>query len=189
MKTTLSTAVSALALLLLAGCGGTADQANQAPTPGSTQPGSATTAGGSAAPTGSAAPQTGPAPTKAAVPQVGVAPDGKVTVPAGFRELPATQVDAKALPDTYKERRVWASQDGKQLQLIGLANDSCAGVDAQLAEQTDSALTVVLTPMTSPQGGTEGGKMCATVVTPRPVEVPLDQPVGDRKVVVTAANQ
>ncbi|GAA2967809.1 hypothetical protein [Actinokineospora diospyrosa] len=180
MKTTLSTAVAALALLVLAGCGGAADQADQAPAPGTTQP-------ASAAPTteGSQPPQTGPAPTKPQVPQVTIAPDGKVSVPAGFKELPAKQVNAKALPESYKERRVWASEDGKSLQLVGIASDSCAGVDAQVLEATEAVVKVSLAPMTSPQGGTEG-KMCATVITPRPVEVPLEQPVGDRTVEVVA---
>ncbi|WP_018684713.1 hypothetical protein [Actinokineospora enzanensis] len=179
MKTTLSTAVAALALFALAGCSGSADPA---PTPGGTSPGAAATTGAPAA-----GQPTGPVPTKAPAPQLSVQPDGKITAPEGFHELPAAQVDAKALPDSYQERRVWASADGKSLQLIAIARDACAGIDASVAQATDAMVTVVLAPQTSPQGGPEGGKVCATVLTPRAVEIPLDQPVGDRKVVVTEA--
>ncbi|GAA3038042.1 hypothetical protein [Actinokineospora globicatena] len=182
MKTILSTAVAVLAALALAGCGGAADQADQSPSSGATPPSSAAPIEGAP---NSQPPQTGPAPTKPPAPQVTINPDGKVTVPAGYRELPAKQVDAKALPESYKERRVWSSEDGKALQLVGIASDACAGVDAQVVEFTEAVVKVSLTPMTSPQGGTEG-KMCAMVVTPRPVEVPLEQPVGDRTVVVVA---
>ncbi|RLK61581.1 hypothetical protein [Actinokineospora cianjurensis] len=186
MKTILSTAVAALAALALAGCGGAADTADQAPSSGATPPSSAAPTEGGAP--NSQPPQTGPAPTKPPAPQVTVAPDGKVTVPAGYREVPAKQVDAKALPESYKERRVWTSEDGKALQLVGIASDSCAGVDAQVVESTEAVVKVSLSAMTSPQGGGEGGKMCAMVVTPRPVEVPLEQPLGTRTVIVVAGN-
>ncbi|GLZ38701.1 hypothetical protein [Actinokineospora sp. NBRC 105648] len=185
MKTTLSTAVAALALLALAGCGGTSDQAS----PGTTTPAAssaATVPSDSAAPSDPSAPpqSPGPAPTKSRAPEVTVKPGGEVVVPAGFKELPAKQVDVKALPEAYKERRVWASADGKSLQLVAVARDACAGVDAQVVESTDSTVKVSLTPMTSPQGGAEGGKVCAMVLTPRAVEVPLEKAVANRTVVV-----
>ncbi|PPK62190.1 hypothetical protein V5P93_005999 [Actinokineospora auranticolor] len=181
MKTILSTAVTALALLGLAGC--SADPAAPSPAPGTQPAGSAAPAptGGSAAP----APAPGTAPTKSQAPHVAVQPDGKVDVPAGYKELPAAQVDVKALPDTYKERRVWSSADGKSLQLVAVARDACAGIDAQVSQATDTSVTVSLSPMTSPQGGPEGGKVCATVLTPRAVELALEQPIGTRTVVVT----
>ncbi|SDH76773.1 hypothetical protein SAMN05192558_10348 [Actinokineospora alba] len=172
MKTSLFTAGAALALLALTACGQQPEQAGAAPssTPASTTAQPTTTP--SATPGTSVPPTTAPtgAPTGTAVP-----PD--------FKELPPGQVESKSLPEEYTERRVWASPDGKTLQLIGLARDSCGGVEGEVLEFSASTVRIGLRPMAQPQGGPES-QACAMVITPRPVVVPLREALGNRTVVV-----
>ncbi|MGQ0838726.1 hypothetical protein [Actinokineospora sp.] len=172
MRISLLTAGAVLALLVLTACGQRADQVGVGAAPETTTV---------VISTSSAPPPevSGPVP---APPQVSVDPTG-VAVPPGLRELPPTQVDAKGLPATYTDRRVWVSADGTVLELIAVAMDSCAGVEGRVVEATASAVRVALSPMAQTQGGPEG-QICATVLTPRPISVPLGEPLGKRTVVI-----
>jgi multidrug efflux pump subunit AcrA (membrane-fusion protein) len=154
-------------VLVLGACGQRADQAG----PGGHEPGqpSRTEAG------------TPPASSSIAEPPVTVEPSGTV-VPVGVRLLPKGQVDASALPDYYTERNVWAFDGDRSLQMFAMARDACAGVQATISEQSADAVKVVLASMDAPQGGPPDGQMCAQVLTPKPVTVRLDAPVGNRKV-------
>ncbi|MBC6447645.1 hypothetical protein [Actinokineospora xionganensis] len=172
MKTSLFTAGAALALLALTACGQQPEQAGAGP---SSTPASTTT---QPTTTPSATPGTSVPPT---APPTG-APTG-TAVPPDFKELPPGQVESKSLPEVYTERRVWASPDGKTLQLVGMARDSCGGVEGEVLEFSASTVRIGLRPMAQPQGGPEG-QACAMVVTPRPVLVPLREALGNRTVVV-----
>lgn len=168
MKTSLFTAGAALALLALTACGQQPEQAG---------------AGSSSTPANTTAQ---PTTTPSATPGTSVPPTGAPTgtaVPPNFKELPPAQVDSKSLPEEYTERRVWASPDGKTLQLIGLARDSCGGVEGEVLEFSASTVRIGLRPMAQPQGGPEN-QACAMVITPRPVVVPLREALGNRTVVV-----
>ncbi|MGX7826806.1 hypothetical protein ACTG9Q_17100 [Actinokineospora sp. 24-640] len=117
-------------------------------------------------------------------PSVSLGPSG-VVVPSGYTELPAGQVDAKALPaDVYTDRRVWAAPDGRSLQLFAVAPDPCTEVRATVESAGADVVTLALSPVPHPLGGPEG-QVCATVVTPKPVSVRLADVLGDRKVVLT----
>lgn len=104
-------------------------------------------------------------------------------LPADFQPLPPSQVEAKALSEDYTDRRVWSSPDGKTLRLIGVARDACAGVEAEVLEASATTIRIALRPMAQPQGGPEG-QMCAMVLTPKTVVVPLREALGKRTVVV-----
>lgn len=172
MKTSLFTAGAALALLALTACGQQPEQAGAGPS-------------GSTPPSTTAQPTTTPSATSPSVvppiPPTG-APTG-TAVPPDFKELPPGQVESKSLPEVYTERRVWASPDGKTLQLVGMARDSCGGVEGEVLEFSATTVRIGLRPMALPQGGPEG-QACAMVVTPRPVLVALREALGNRTVVV-----
>lgn len=172
MKTSLFTAGAALALLALTACGQQPEQAGAGPssTPASTTAQPTTTP--------SAIPPTSVPPT---APPTGV-PSG-TAVPPEFKELPPGQVESKSLPEIYTERRVWASPDGKTLQLVGMARDTCGGVEGEVLEFSATTVRIGLRPMALPQGGPEG-QVCAMVITPKPVLVALREPLGSRTVVV-----
>ncbi|MDQ3402912.1 MAG: hypothetical protein M3548_05900 [Actinomycetota bacterium] len=184
MKTSLFTAGAVLALLALTACGQSTDQAES---PVSTQPTTTVvpTTTESAPPT-TASPSVVPAPptgepTTPSGPQVTIAPSG-VVVPPGYQEVPVTQVDAKALPDGYSERRVWVSGDGKTVQAFAIAPDSCTMVEGHVTGSDDGMVKIALNAMAQRQGGPE--QVCATVITPRPVTVTLKQPLEARTVVL-----
>ena len=166
-------------LLVLGACGQLTDQAG----PGGQSSGqpSQTEVGPSQTEVGSSPPA-----SSSAEPPVTVGPSG-TDVPAGVRLLPTSQVDASALPDYYTERNVWAFDDDRSLQMVAMANDACAGVQATVSEQSANAVKVVLASMDAPQGGPPDGQMCAQVLTPKPVTVRLDAPVGNRKVYLSQA--
>ena len=152
-----------LLLIALAGCG----QANQAVPAGQPPPTTPTTDPGSTGPSI-------PPPTSGQ-------PQGAAPVP-----VPDNRLDTSALPEYYKDRKVWTLNGGRTLQLSAMARDACTGVTARVIEQNQTEVRVAISPMDVPQGGSpDGPGMCAQVVTPRIVTVDLKVPLGDRKVVVT----
>ena len=166
MRVTIGTGVL---LLALAACGQVADQSTGA------QPGSTT----------GPAVSTPPSPTSTSLPPLTAAPPPGSATPPGATLLPKDQVDTGALPSHYTERRVWAFDGGRSLQLFAMARTGCSGVTARVADQGPDAVHIVISPMNIPQGGpADGGGMCTQVITPRPVTVTLDAPLGNRKVFV-----
>lgn len=170
----------ALALFTLTACAGRTEPTTElqvgAPAsttdPGTTEPAAPRTA--QPAPSDVAHP-TGPAP--------GLSPVAP-PAPEGFREVPVEQVDAKALPETYTDRRVWVSPDGTSLLLHAVAPDSCGRVAGRVEQETGSLVRVLLSPLAQPQGGPDG-PVCSTALTPIPVSVGLGAPLGGRTVVVS----
>jgi hypothetical protein len=107
-------------------------------------------------------------------------------LPQGAVLVPSDRLDTSALPEYYRERKVWVLNEGRTLQLSVMARDACTGVTAIVAEQNDKLVHVAVNPMDVPQGGSpDGPGMCAQVLTPKIVTVDLKAPLGDRKVVVT----
>jgi hypothetical protein len=124
-------------------------------------------------------PASGPAP-------VTIGPDGPV-VPEGVTEVPPSQVDASALP-TFGEygNKVWAYNSGFSLQFFASASSSCTGVQATVVDQSSDSVKIFVRPLDSPQGGRPDDGACAMVMTPKPVTVTLDQPLRERKIVLSA---
>lgn len=115
---------------------------------------------------GSSAPGVAPPPTP---------PNARV--PPGALAVPSTRVDATALPPTYP-RLVWTHGDGRTIGLYG-EQGGCDTVSAMVTEQTSSAVTVLLVdhrPRTD--------LPCPMYLRYVPLTVSLDQPLGDRTVVL-----
>jgi hypothetical protein len=124
-------------------------------------------------------PSGGPAP-------VTIGPDGPV-VPEGVTEVPPSQVDASALPALAEyDNKVWAYNSGFSLQFFASASSSCTGVQATVVDQSSGSVKILVRPMDSPQGGRPDDGACAMVMTPKPVTVTLDQPLRDRKILLSA---
>lgn len=117
---------------------------------------------------------------------VTIGPNGPV-VPSGVTELPASQIDASALPNYYEYgNRVWAFDSGFSLQFFASASTACTGVQARVVDQSQDTVKILVEPLDAPQGGRPDGGPCAMVMTPQAVTVTLDMPVRDRKVVLSA---
>jgi hypothetical protein len=120
-------------------------------------------------------------------PPVTIGPSGPV-VPDGVTEVPASQIDASAVV-TYSEygKRVWMFDGGFSLQLFGDATSSCGDVQAIVTDQAADSVTIDVRAVDQPQGGgPDDDKICASVMTPKPIVVTLDTPLQDRMVVLSA---
>jgi hypothetical protein len=192
MRALLTTATAALALGVLAGCG-------NATTPAASDQ-TTTTATTTTAPTTSEQPPTPsdvttPEPPVGGKPQnpsgggqppVTIGANGPV-VPKGVSEVPASQVDASALPNYFEfGNRVWQFEDGFSLQLFAAASSSCADAEAVVVDQSADTVKIIVRPLDQPQGGAPDDGVCTMVMTPKPVVVTLDQPLRDRKVLLSA---
>jgi len=102
-------------------------------------------------------------------------PDAPVAPPGG-EKIPAGQVDAAALPEGYP-RLVWTQEGGSVLGAYG-QEGGCTQVRADLVEQTAESVRIMfveLTPTTGP---------CTMDLRFPPLTVRLDEPLGDRMVVL-----
>jgi len=127
----------------------------------------------------------------------GVPPGGNPTAPPTDAVLlPASQVDTSGLPASYSDHNVYdiavySLNGGRSLRITASASDACTRLQARVADQTQDAVRVNISPMATPQGGppegTGGGGMCAQVLTPQTFTVDLKVPLGPRKVVLTEA--
>ncbi|HWM05169.1 MAG TPA: hypothetical protein VNP92_22750 [Actinophytocola sp.] len=115
-------------------------------------------------------------------PPVSQGPTGLV-VPDGVTQVPAAQVDSSAVP-VYSEHsgQVWMFDDGHSLQLFATATSSCTDAEAVVVDQSDAEVRIMLRPLPSPPGGLPDGGACGAVMTPKPVVVTLDAPLGDRMI-------
>lgn len=117
---------------------------------------------------------------------VSMAPTGPV-VPAGVKQVPSAQIDASAVPEYYEHRGlVWVYDDGYSLQMFATARSGCGGMEARIANESATEVRIAMGPMPQPQGGPPDGTACTEVMTPRPVTVALDAPLGDRKIYLEA---
>jgi hypothetical protein len=195
MRAFLTATSAVVALGLLAACGNPDDQAPAASDQGrqSSQTGQTATAPTKPAPEppSTAVEPTPPASGKPQDPSGGqapvtIGPNGPV-VPPGVTEVPASQVDASALPN-YVEygNRVWAFNGGFSLQFFASASTACAGLEARVVDQASDTVKILVQPMDMPQGGRPDDQPCAMVMTPQVVTVTLDTPLQDRTVVLSA---
>jgi hypothetical protein len=115
---------------------------------------------------------------------VTLSPQGELVVPAGVEQVPAAQVDASALPVYYEHHGdVWVFDDGYSLEMFAAASSGCTDAEAVVVDQSTDDIRITLRPLPSPPGGRpDSGGACTAVMTPRPVTVRLDQPLGDRMI-------
>jgi len=114
---------------------------------------------------------------------VTLSPQGEAVVPPGVEQVPAAQVDASALPTYYKlHGDVWVFDDGYSLEMFAAASSGCTDAEAVVVDQS-AEVRITLRPLDSQPGGRpDGGGACTAVMTPKPVTVRLDQPLGDRMI-------
>jgi hypothetical protein len=115
---------------------------------------------------------------------VTLSPQGEVVVPAGVEQVPAAQIDASALPVYYEHHGdVWVFDDGYSLEMFAAASSGCTDAEAVVVDQSADDIRITLRPLPSPPGGRpDSGGACTAVMTPKPVTVRLDQPLGDRMI-------
>ncbi|WP_245975553.1 hypothetical protein [Amycolatopsis palatopharyngis] len=118
-------------------------------------------------------------------PQPPNAPGEPVQVPDGAEQddlLPGKQIDGSALPEAYPQD-VATSADGRKL-LIVAQEGGCGQVSAELAEQSARQVVVNLVE-------TEPAEKVACTMDIRfeTVSVVLDEPLGERTVVLTYENR
>lgn len=172
LRTTLLTALTAALALSVGACGATTQTGSSSASPD-------TTATLPVEPTSSAPADPGTTPSA----PVTLGPSGAV-VPPGVDLVPAGQVDASALPEYVQPRDVYSFDGGRSLQVFGMAADPCAGIEADLVDQSADAVKIVLRPMMAPQGGTD---VCTQVITAKPATVALTEPLGQRTVYLAEA--
>jgi hypothetical protein len=154
----------ALAALALAGCTSTPTGA-----PGSSSTAGSTTTASSAPSTTLSSPTRVPEPP----PQSSAEP-----LPGGPTAVPAERVDGSTLSDLYK-KDVQVSADGRTLRVIGIAG-GCKRASAEVAAQAaDQVRITLVTTYYPPSGG-----VCTQELYDVPLNVTLDAPLGDRRIVL-----
>jgi len=191
MRALLITATAALAVGVLAGCGDASTQAASDQTTTTTTSEEPKTTPAVPVPSGAT---TTPPPSEAGKPQdpsggeppVTIGEDGPV-VPEEATEVPAAQVDAKALPTNVEYgNTVWQYNDGFSLQILTEAKDGCTSMEAMVVDQSPDAVKIVVRAMDEPQGGRPDDEICTMAIRPVSVTVTLDQPLRDRQVLLSA---
>lgn len=158
----------ALAALALAGC---TNSTPTSPYPGGTSPGGQSTATAPSSPsTTLSSPTDRPQPP----PQSSAEP-----LPGGPTPVPAERIDASTLSELYK-KDVQVSADGRTLRVIGLAG-GCKRASAEVAAQAADQVRITLVTTYYPPAG---GGLCTQELYDVPLNVTLDAPLGDRRVVL-----
>jgi hypothetical protein len=163
--------VAAAFALLAVACGQQEDVGFGGAPPATTAP--PTTAPPSTAPESAGANPIPPAPIDPMNPQP----------PPGAAPVPASKVDATALPEGYP-RVAWTTDGGKAVGAYGVASGGCVEVRGELAEQNPQRVVLRLVEHTTSDGP------CTMEIRYVPVAVSLAEPLGDRTVVLqrTATN-
>jgi hypothetical protein len=113
---------------------------------------------------------------------VSISPSG-VVVPHGVTKVAAAKVDVSALPAYFEHRgEVWVFDGGYSLAMFAMASSGCTDAQAVVTDQEDTAIRIMLRPLPRPLAGQPDGGACTAVMTPRPVAVRLDAPLGDRTI-------
>ncbi|WP_433270336.1 hypothetical protein ACQPZF_09470 [Actinosynnema sp. CS-041913] len=125
-------------------------------------------------------------------PTTTLSPTGRPTEPPpqssapplpGPTAVPSAQIDGSTLSDIYK-REAWLASDGRTVQVFSLAGGckrASAEITAQSADQVQIALVTTYYP---PTGGA-----CTEELYLVPVNVVLDAPLGQRRIVLEAREQ
>ncbi|WP_367130725.1 hypothetical protein [Saccharothrix sp. HUAS TT1] len=165
----------ALALLALAGC----STGDNAPLGSSSNPAVTSTTASSSAPTTLSSPGGSISETPLPVPPS--QPASAAPLEGGSTEVPTARVDAATLPDTY-EQKVLTSADGRTVQVVGLTG-GCKTASAEVTAQSGDQVLITLVTTYYPPAG---GGVCTQELREVPINVTLDAPLGDRRVVLEA---
>ncbi|HEY7595020.1 MAG TPA: hypothetical protein VH969_17845 [Actinophytocola sp.] len=115
---------------------------------------------------------------------ISLSPTGDVVVADGVTQVPAAQIDAGALPTYYEHHGdVWVYDDGYSLAMFAAASSGCSDAEAVVVDQSADGVKITMRPLDQQPGDRpDNGGACSAVMTPRPVAVKLDQPLGDRTI-------
>lgn len=102
--------------------------------------------------------------------------DGPVAPPEGT-PLPPERVDATALPEGYP-KLVWTLDDGAAVGMYGQGG-GCTEVSTAVRDADDTTVRVAIVETTTSSGP------CTMELSYPPQTVPLDEPLGERTVVLT----
>lgn len=97
--------------------------------------------------------------------------------PPGAQAVPASKVDASALPEGYP-KVAWTTGGGRAVGAYGMASGGCVEVDGELAEQNPQRVVLRLVERTTSPGP------CTMEIRYVPVSVELAEPLGERTVVL-----
>jgi hypothetical protein len=97
--------------------------------------------------------------------------------PPGAAPVPASKVDASALPEGYP-KIAWTTDGGRAVGAYGVASGGCVEVRGELAEQNPKRVLLRLVERTTSDGP------CTMEIRYVPVAVNLAEPLGDRTVVL-----
>ncbi|GLZ34126.1 hypothetical protein Lesp02_63130 [Lentzea sp. NBRC 105346] len=136
---------------------------------GSAQLGSGSSAGGSTPTLGTSTPAEPP----------GIAPG---EIPPDGKPVSLSKVDASALAPEYP-KTVWTQGDGKTVGVIG-QEGGCGKVSASVLAQDASSVKIELLETLPLEK-----KMCTMDIRFPPLTVALDQPLGDRTVVLSSRQE
>lgn len=93
-------------------------------------------------------------------------------------DVAAGQIDGSALPEDYPEE-VSTGDEGTTLVITAVESSGCVTASADIAGQSEREVTVTLVHTEE-----NGDVMCTQQITYPPVEVELDEQLGDRTVVL-----
>ncbi|HVK25961.1 MAG TPA: hypothetical protein VM677_31780 [Actinokineospora sp.] len=102
-----------------------------------------------------------------------------VTPPAEGTPVPPAKVDAGELPEGFP-RTVWTESTGATLGVVG-QEGGCGKASAEVAEQSAGRVVLILIETTS-----STAQMCTMDIRFPVLRVDLDQPLGERTVVLKA---
>ncbi|WP_447006469.1 hypothetical protein ACRAKI_08320 [Saccharothrix isguenensis] len=172
--------VVALAVLVLAGCSTTSTPSGTSPssTTASASDSSATSpaesTSGSTSGSTTLSPPSGETQPDQPPPRTSAAP-----LPGGPTEVQAERIDGSTLPDHY-EQKAWTSEDGRTVQVVGVAG-GCKTASAEVTAQSgDQVLITLVTTYYAPPEGS----LCTQELRDVPLNVTLDAPLGSRRLVL-----
>lgn len=103
--------------------------------------------------------------------------------PPGSTPLPSAQLDSTKLPADYP-REVFVTADGKALYFRA-EEGGCGHASAEVAQQDARQVAINVTELQS----SRKGQMCTMDIRYPLISVPLDDPLGNRKVILVQVKQ
>lgn len=123
------------------------------------------------------APEQAPVPPAQSAPAAEPEDQSGRTPPAGSDPVPAAQVVAEALPEGYPVT-VWTADDGTTVGAVA-QEGGCGKASAEVAQQSGEQVVITLVETTPKKA-----EMCTMDIRYQKLTVELDQPLGDREVVL-----
>lgn len=105
---------------------------------------------------------------------------GSQQAPVGGKRVAPAQVDAQALPADYP-RKVWTLRDGRTVAAYG-QRGGCGTVRLEVESQTEKQVRLRFV-----EKQPDANQVCTMELHQEPITTPLDEPLGNRKLVLDLA--